>query len=107
MLTITRPDDWHLHLRDGESLAAVVHHTAAVFARAGERAISDDAATEAARALVGDRASVNAVRLEAPPELSTVLRSKDSAEVVPESTPELRARADADADSAKCFEPCL
>ena len=34
MLTITRPDDWHLHLRDGESLAAVVHHTAAVFARA-------------------------------------------------------------------------
>jgi dihydroorotase len=22
-LTITRPDDWHLHLRDGEALAAV------------------------------------------------------------------------------------
>ncbi len=34
MLTITRPDDWHLHLRDGESLRSVVGHTAAVFARA-------------------------------------------------------------------------
>lgn len=34
MLTITRPDDWHLHLRDGESLAAVVGHTASVFRRA-------------------------------------------------------------------------
>jgi dihydroorotase len=33
-LTITRPDDWHLHLRDGEALAAVVGHTAAQFARA-------------------------------------------------------------------------
>lgn len=25
-LTITRPDDWHLHLRDGELLEAVVPH---------------------------------------------------------------------------------
>jgi dihydroorotase len=33
-LTITRPDDWHLHLRDGEGLAAVLPHTAAQFARA-------------------------------------------------------------------------
>ena len=33
-LTITRPDDWHLHLRDGEALAAVLPHTAAQFARA-------------------------------------------------------------------------
>ncbi len=33
-LTITRPDDWHLHVRDGEALAAVVPHTAAQFARA-------------------------------------------------------------------------
>ncbi len=29
-----RPDDWHLHLRDGAALAAVVGHTAARFARA-------------------------------------------------------------------------
>lgn len=33
-LTLTRPDDWHLHLRDGASLAAVVNHTARQFARA-------------------------------------------------------------------------
>lgn len=33
-LTITRPDDWHLHLRDGSVLAVVLPHTAAQFARA-------------------------------------------------------------------------
>ena len=33
-ITITRPDDWHLHLRDGEALASVLAHTAAQFARA-------------------------------------------------------------------------
>jgi dihydroorotase len=33
-LTITRPDDWHLHLRDGEQLHAVLPHTAKQFARA-------------------------------------------------------------------------
>ena len=33
-LTITRPDDWHLHLRDGAALAAVVPHTARQFGRA-------------------------------------------------------------------------
>ncbi len=33
-LTITRPDDWHLHLRDGPELAAVVAWTARAFARA-------------------------------------------------------------------------
>ena len=33
-ITITRPDDWHLHLRDGEALKTVVPHTAAQFARA-------------------------------------------------------------------------
>ena len=33
-ITITRPDDWHLHLRDGEALAAVLPHTARQFARA-------------------------------------------------------------------------
>jgi dihydroorotase len=33
-LTIARPDDWHLHLRDGQALAAVVAATARVFARA-------------------------------------------------------------------------
>jgi dihydroorotase len=33
-LTIRRPDDWHLHLRDGDALRAVAPHTAAQFARA-------------------------------------------------------------------------
>ncbi|WP_251864043.1 dihydroorotase [Achromobacter sp. Marseille-Q4962] len=33
-LTITRPDDWHLHLRDGAALRAVVADTARQFARA-------------------------------------------------------------------------
>lgn len=33
-LTIVRPDDWHLHLRDGAALAAVVGATARQFARA-------------------------------------------------------------------------
>ena len=33
-LTLRRPDDWHLHLRDGAALAAVVGHSAARFARA-------------------------------------------------------------------------
>ena len=33
-LTLRRPDDWHLHLRDGALLAAVLPHTAARFARA-------------------------------------------------------------------------
>ena len=33
-LTLTRPDDWHLHVRDGEALTTVVPHTAAQFGRA-------------------------------------------------------------------------
>ena len=33
-ITLTRPDDWHLHLRDGAALAAVLPHTARQFARA-------------------------------------------------------------------------
>ena len=34
VITLTRPDDWHLHLRDGAALAAVLPHSAAQFARA-------------------------------------------------------------------------
>lgn len=33
-ITITRPDDWHVHLRDGDVLKTVVPHTAAEFGRA-------------------------------------------------------------------------
>jgi dihydroorotase len=33
-ITITRPDDWHLHLRDGATMASVLPNTARQFARA-------------------------------------------------------------------------
>ena len=33
-ITLTRPDDWHLHVRDGAPLNTVVPHTAAQFGRA-------------------------------------------------------------------------
>ena len=33
-ITIARPDDWHLHLRDGAALASVLPHSARQFARA-------------------------------------------------------------------------
>jgi dihydroorotase len=33
-LSIARPDDWHLHLRDGAAMAAVLGESARVFARA-------------------------------------------------------------------------
>lgn len=33
-ITLTRPDDWHLHLRDGDALASVLPHSARQFARA-------------------------------------------------------------------------
>src|SRR5262245_6210710 len=34
LLTIARPDDWHLHLRDGPAMAAVLAATAGVYGRA-------------------------------------------------------------------------
>jgi dihydroorotase len=34
MLTLARPDDWHLHLRDGPAMAAIAAATADVFGRA-------------------------------------------------------------------------
>jgi dihydroorotase len=33
-ITLTRPDDWHLHVRDGAALAAVLPHTAQEMGRA-------------------------------------------------------------------------
>ncbi len=33
-LTLIRPDDWHIHLRDGEALAITVPHAAQTFGRA-------------------------------------------------------------------------
>ena len=39
-ITITRPDDWHLHVRDGAALHTVVPHTAAQFGRVDKQNIS-------------------------------------------------------------------
>ena len=33
-ITLTQPDDWHLHVRDGEALQSVIGHTAVQFGRA-------------------------------------------------------------------------
>lgn len=33
-ITLTRPDDWHLHVRDGQAMQSVIQHTAQQFARA-------------------------------------------------------------------------
>ena len=33
-LTLTRPDDWHLHVRDGAAMRSVVPHTARHYGRA-------------------------------------------------------------------------
>jgi dihydroorotase len=33
-ITLTQPDDWHLHVRDGAAMQAVVPHSARQFARA-------------------------------------------------------------------------
>ena len=33
-ITMTRPDDWHLHLRDGDYMRAILPHAAQRFARA-------------------------------------------------------------------------
>ncbi len=75
--------------RDAQAVAAVL-------ARAADGAIRDDDAIEAARALIGNRESIDAVRFEVPAaKVSSVIRWRDSAEAVPESTPELRAQADA------------
>ena len=34
LLTLTQPDDWHLHLRDGATMESVIGHSARQFARA-------------------------------------------------------------------------
>ena len=56
-LTIRRPDDWHVHLRDGAMLEAVVEQTARQFARAIVMPnltppVTDVAAAEAYRARI-------------------------------------------------------
>ena len=50
-ITLTRPDDWHLHVRDAQALATVVPHTAAQFGRAIIMPNLRPPVTTAARAL--------------------------------------------------------
>jgi dihydroorotase len=50
-LSLTTPDDWHLHLRDGAQLAAVLPHTARQFARAVVMPNLDPPVTTTAQAL--------------------------------------------------------
>jgi len=49
-ISIPRPDDWHVHLRDGEILSRVVAHTARTFGRAIVMPNLDPAVTTAAAA---------------------------------------------------------
>jgi len=80
-------------LHEVESDAVAV---AAVFSRAAEGAIRDEDAMESARALIGSRETIDAVRFEVPSAgVSTVIRWKTSTADVPASTPDLRAIADA------------
>ena len=50
-ITLTRPDDWHLHVRDGDPLRTVVPHTAAQFGRAIDMPNLKPPVTTAAQAL--------------------------------------------------------
>ena len=50
-LTLTRPDDWHLHLRDGAALESVIAHVAARFGRAIVMPNLEEPVTTAARAV--------------------------------------------------------
>ncbi|MFK8016289.1 MAG: dihydroorotase [Gammaproteobacteria bacterium] len=50
-VTLIRPDDWHVHLRDGERMAHVVAHTAKEFARAIVMPNLPEPVTNATRAL--------------------------------------------------------
>ena len=50
-LRIIKPDDWHLHLRDGEQMASVVSHTARRFARAIVMPNLDPPVTDTAQAI--------------------------------------------------------
>jgi dihydroorotase len=65
-LTLTRPDDWHLHVRDGAVLSTVVPHTARQFGRAIIMPNLKPPVTTAAQAL----AYRDRIRAAVPPGLS-------------------------------------
>ncbi|MGG4606103.1 dihydroorotase [Paenalcaligenes sp. Me131] len=65
-LTIPRPDDWHVHLRDGAMLEAVVGHTAAQFGRAIVMPNLTPPVTTAAQAVAYHQRIVEALHKTAP-----------------------------------------
>jgi dihydroorotase len=76
-LSIRRPDDWHVHLRDGAMLQAVVGHTARQFGRAIvmpnlRPPITSVAAAEAYRQRILDAAAVAAAAADAGPEAEAI-----------------------------------
>ncbi len=60
-LTITRPDDWHLHLRDGEVLTSILPDTARRFARAIIMPNLDPPVTTTAQALAYQQRILDAI----------------------------------------------
>jgi dihydroorotase len=65
-LTISRPDDWHLHLRDGAALAAVLPYTARQFGRAIVMPNLRPPVTTTAQALAYRRRIVDALPKQGP-----------------------------------------
>ena len=65
-LSLTRPDDWHLHLRDGDALRAVLPHTARQFARAIVMPNLKPPLTTTAQALDYKRRILDALPIEGP-----------------------------------------
>jgi dihydroorotase len=64
-LTLTRPDDWHLHVRDGAALAAVMPHTASQFGRAIIMPNLQPPVTTTAQALAYRKRILSAVPIDA------------------------------------------
>ena len=94
-LRLTRPDDWHLHLRDGPALATSVPHSARVFARAVAMPNLDPPVTDVAAALAYRRRILDALPAEPPyrefqPLMTLYLR---------DSTPAKEIRAAAEDDT--------
>ncbi|MFN3630185.1 MAG: dihydroorotase [Casimicrobiaceae bacterium] len=65
-LTLTRPDDFHLHLRDGPAMASVIRHTAAQFGRALVMPNLKPPVTTVAQALAYRERIITALRQNVP-----------------------------------------
>jgi dihydroorotase len=87
-LVITRPDDWHLHLRDGEALAAVAPYTAAQFRRAIIMPNLRPPVTTAAQALAYRQRILEALpgKADFDPLMTLYLTDNTTAEVILEAS---------------------